>query len=210
MAHYSVTQLVFVAFALLLIRECSFWQLNRTRFDVQVKIFRSPEKTVQEFRKALRSKIRKFKRKAKFGGDLDFTTPYYLHSDGNITGGCRKVRVSRFIGNKERNCTSLKPVRYSLCGGFCLPKFRLTQLLYGRNYNRILQKAKHRWRCAASNFRYKKVRVICPDDGSVVRYRIKIVSTCVCKEFKREHNEGRTADARLADWKLLRSKKKNG
>ena len=80
MAHYSVTQLVFVAFALLLIRECSFWQLNRTRFDVQVKIFRSPEKTVQEFRKALRSKIRKFKRKAKFGGDLDFTTPYYLHS----------------------------------------------------------------------------------------------------------------------------------
>ena len=130
---------------------------------------------------------------------------YCFFLDGNITGGCRKVRVSRFIGNKDRNCTSIKPVRYSLCGGFCLPKFRLTQLIYGPDYNRILQKAKHRWRCVANTFRYKKVRVFCPDDGSVLRYRIKIVNSCVCKEFKREHNEGRTPDQRFAD-----SKESNG
>ena len=126
-------------------------------------------------------------------------------SDGNITGGCRKVRVSRFIGNKDRNCTSIKPVRYSVCGGFCLPKFRLTQLLFGSDYNKILQKAKHRWRCVADSFRYKKVRVICPDDGSVVRYRIRIVNSCVCKEFRRQHNEPVVQDERRTNQKRRRN-----
>jgi len=202
MAPHNLAQLLFVGFALLFINDCNSGKLKETRFDVQVKILRSPERTSYSFKKALRTKIRKLNRRARFGGELDFTTPYFLHANGNITGGCRKIRVSRFIGNKDRNCTSVKPVRYSLCGGFCLPKFRLTQLIFGSHYNRILQKAKHRWRCVANTFRYKKVRVFCPDDGSILRYRIKIVNSCICKEFKREHNDGRTANERLADSKL--------
>ncbi len=126
-----------------------------------------------------------------------------MFADRKIVGGCRRVRLSRFIGNKDRNCTSIKPVRYSLCGGFCLPKFRLTQLLFGHDYKRIIEKTKYRWRCVSDTYKYKKVRVICPDDGSVVRYRIKVINGCVCKEFKRQHNAALTPDEMIERRKRL-------
>ena len=85
-----------------------------------------------------------------------------------------------------------------------MPKFRLTQLWFGHDYKRILEKARHRWRCVSDTYRYKKVRVICPDDGSVVRYRVKIVNSCVCKEFKRQHNAAQTPDDVLANQRRLK------
>eukprot|EP00795_Rhopilema_esculentum_P013902 gene13902-4851_t len=195
--------LVYVFFILVLLVDHNIGQRINIRYEAQVKILSETERASLGTAKALRTQIRKNRRRAKFGGELDFTTEYFLRANGNITGGCRKQRVSRFIGNKDRNCTSAKPVRYSRCGGFCLPKFRLTQLLFGRDYNRVLQKAKHRWRCVADSYRYKKVRVICPDDGSVVRYKVKIINSCVCKEFKKQHNEGKTPDETMEYTKRL-------
>ena len=80
MARQKVAQLTVVVLALLFIKDCNAARLKETRFDVQVEILRSPERSSQTFKKALRTKIRKLKRRTRFGGDLDFTTPYFLHA----------------------------------------------------------------------------------------------------------------------------------
>lgn len=78
MAACKIAQLFFMLCILLIVIEGSVWKLKETRFDVQVKILRPPES--HGFKKALRTKIRKFRRKVKFGGNLDFTTPYFLNA----------------------------------------------------------------------------------------------------------------------------------
>ena len=122
------------------------------------------------------------------------------------------MRMQKFLGSRERNCTSLKPLRFTVCGGFCLPQFRLNQLFYG--FERILEKSKYRYRCVPDTYKYKKVRIYCGDDGSWTRYRVKVVNSCKCKEFKDQHNElnsrGRTPEEiKARKEKRMRQKAKN-
>eukprot|EP00794_Sanderia_malayensis_P003455 gene3455-3951_t len=142
--------------------------------SVQVQILSSIKVTTLGTAKALRAKYRRMHKKPRFGGELDFTNDIYLNSE-----------------SMNFNCRSKCDWRLSKDA---FVQFRLTQLLFGHDYRRILEKARHRWRCVADSFRYKKVRVICPDDGSLIRYRVKIINSCVCKEFKRQHNTGLNSD----------------
>jgi len=100
--------------------------------------------------------------------------------------GCNQIRLRRYVGNSRRNCTTLKPVKFSLCGGFCLPKFRISQL--ATNFERILQKTQYRYRCTPDNYHFKKVRIFCADDGSISEYKVKVIKSCRCKKFTNQQN----------------------
>lgn len=76
--HTTSASLVFVA--VFFVADCIQGQ-HAARFDAQVKILSSPERTAFGTARALRTRMRHMgKKRAVFGGELDFTTPYFLHA----------------------------------------------------------------------------------------------------------------------------------
>ena len=81
------------------------------RFDAQVKILSSPERTAFGTARALRTRMRHMgKKRAVFGGELDFTTPYFLHASKLNSDSFFILLISLICGFHLLNrlkCTSM-------------------------------------------------------------------------------------------------------
>ena len=113
---------------------------------------------------------------------------YFLFHLAHANGGCkRKVFKHKNLGNKKRNCTSLKVVNIAYCVGFCLPHHLLNTIL-PTELNQYIEKYKDRYKCVPDLSKQKNVTVYCADEQRLTKYSYNYVKTCKCKEVKSYHN----------------------
>lgn len=123
---------------------------------------------------------------------------YHVFLD-KLKDGCKKIVMHRYVGSKNRGCRSLKPIKFAKCGGFCLPPWKLAQPF--RNFDRVIKKNRYKYRCVPNRYKYKRIEIYCPDEGTVVKYRAKIIKNCVCKLYTPQQNEVLTPEEKFLEKK---------
>ncbi|TSK31409.1 Sclerostin domain-containing protein 1 [Bagarius yarrelli] len=97
--------------------------------------------------------------------------------------GCRELRSSKYISDGQ--CTSLKAVKELVCAGKCLPAHLIPNWIGGGFWPR---RDASEWRCMNEHVRTQRVKLWC-QDGSTRTYKVAVVTSCVCKRLKRQHNK---------------------
>ena len=92
---------------------------------------------------------------------------------------CRRRAIRRYIGDTERNCTSLRPYPITWCEGVCSP-----QINHLVGFKEYLKRNSKSYECVPDRIVKRKVEVFCADDQLLHTYRIKVIKTCKCKEVE--------------------------
>ena len=101
---------------------------------------------------------------------------------------CRELTSKRYIS--DGFCTSVRPVTERICGGYCLP---MNVLPWYAEYVNVWARSKlARWCCVERGRRTRHVKLQC-DNGTVRRYRLRVVSGCRCQRVSRLHNQSRAS-----------------
>lgn len=142
---------------------------------------------------------------------------YYLLSGFNTTSSetCRRVKKVHFVGDRSRNCTSLRPWPITSCQGVCFPQREL--IGNALTYEKLLEQSRLNYKCVADKVVRKKVKIYCSDDQSLTQYRIPVVKTCKCVRLNnnansvfgisKETNDPITKETRLFRQQMLKLKK---
>ncbi|XP_066924940.1 uncharacterized protein [Clytia hemisphaerica] len=101
-------------------------------------------------------------------------------------GGCRRRVIRRFIGDSERNCTSLRPYPIAWCEGVCLPEGKFDKKHPLMRFKEYLKKNSKSYECVADRVVRRKVEIYCHDDELLHVYRINVIKTCKCKQVENE------------------------
>ncbi|KAJ8251901.1 hypothetical protein GJAV_G00226710 [Gymnothorax javanicus] len=113
---------------------------------------------------------------------------------------CREVRLARYV--TDGACRSAKPVKELLCAGQCVPAHLLPNAILRGKWWRG---GGPEFRCVPAHSRVRRVQLTCPGGGRRT-YKIRMVTSCKCKRYTRQHNqsEARVPPTRHSDKKRSR------
>ncbi|XP_034050214.1 sclerostin [Thalassophryne amazonica] len=121
--------------------------------------------------------------RAKHGGRNANTVSY---SASELS--CRELRSTRYI--TDGSCRSAKPVKELVCSGQCMPAHLLpNSILRGKWW----RSSTLDYRCIPAHSRTQRVQLHCPN-GNTRTYKIRAVTACKCKRYRREHNQSDTKE----------------
>ena len=109
-------------------------------------------------------------------------------------GGCRRRVIRRFIGDSERNCTSLRPYPIAWCEGVCLPEGSFDKKHPLMRFKEYLKKNSKSYECVADRVVRRKVEIYCHDDELLHVYRINVIKTCKCKQVEKNDTDEKNED----------------
>ncbi|XP_013405543.1 sclerostin [Lingula anatina] len=113
---------------------------------------------------------------------------------GDLQYGCKELRSKKYIS--DGFCTSIRPVTEVICTGHCLP---VQQLPWYAEFVKVWSRIKTlEYRCVEDEKRRRRVRLMC-ENGEIRVYQIKIVKSCKCKRYVREHNRSKLRSRRHND-----------
>ena len=104
--------------------------------------------------------------------------------------------MRKYLGSKERNCTSLRPYPVAWCEGVCFPQKELSLTHPLKRYQEYLVKNKKTYECVPDRVVKRKVKIFCQDDQQITVYRINIIKTCKCKQVRNDVTSSDTTSRR--------------
>lgn len=119
------------------------------------------------------------------------TTEHTVEFPDDVQVRCKPLRAKRYLS--DGHCTSVKPIREVVCVGQCLP-LKEQNLPWWTEFINAGNKLKE-WRCVEDVIKRRRVRLFCKN-GQIRTYRIKVVKSCKCEEFKRQNNRTNTRKRR--------------